>query len=123
MRRVGLSEAQARKDYRKINVLRWPYHENDRAQAERVTEGHVKVVTDHKGHILGAAIVGEHAGEVIQMWSLAISQGLKIKAMTGWIAPYPTLGEINKRAAYRYYANAAASPMVRRVIDFVKRFR
>jgi len=120
---VGLSEAQARKDYRKINVLRWPYHENDRAQAERVTEGHVKVVTDHKGHILGAAIVGEHAGEVIQMWSLAISQGLKIKAMTGWIAPYPTLGEINKRAAYRYYASAAANPMVRKVIDFVKRFR
>ena len=64
-------------------MLRWPYHENDRAQAERATDGHIKVVTDKKGRILGATIVGVHAGELIQMWSLAISQGLKIKAMTG----------------------------------------
>ena len=82
-----------------IQVLRWPYHENDRAQAERATEGFVKVVTDRKGRILGAGIVGEHAGELIQIWSLAISQRLKITAMTEWIAPYPTLGEISKRAA------------------------
>ena len=69
------------------------------------------MATDHKGHILGAAIVGEHAGEVIQMWSLAISQGLKIKAMTGWIAPYPTLGEINKRV--RPTAIMPTPPLVR----------
>jgi pyruvate/2-oxoglutarate dehydrogenase complex dihydrolipoamide dehydrogenase (E3) component len=118
---VGLTEQQAEKQQIAINVLRWPYHENDRAQAERATEGHVKVLTDKKGRILGATIAGLHAGEVIQMWSLAISQGLKIKAMTDWISPYPTLGEINKRAAYRYYATAAASPFLRGVIGFLAR--
>jgi len=118
---VGLSEQQAEKQQIAVNVLRWPYHENDRAQAERATEGHIKVLTDKKGRILGATIVGLHAGEAIQMWSLAISQGLRIKAMTDWISPYPTLGEINKRAAYRYYATAAASPFVRRVIGFLAR--
>ena len=41
-----------------IRVLRWPYHENDRAQAERETSGHIKVITDKKGKILGATIVG-----------------------------------------------------------------
>ena len=56
------------------------------------------------------------------MWSLAISQRLKIKAMTDWISPYPTLGEINKRAAYRYYATAPSNPMVRKVIDFLAKF-
>ena len=57
---------------------------------------------------------GEQAGELIQMWSLAISQGLDIKAMTQWISPYPTLSEINKRAAFGYYATAAANPLVRK---------
>ena len=110
---IGMTEAQARETHGKINVLRWPYHENDRAQAERETAGHVKVITSKKGLILGASIVGSHAGELIQMWSLALSQGLNIKAMTAWISPYPTLSEINKRAAFRYYATAASHPLVR----------
>ncbi len=119
---VGLTEEQARKDNKRIGVLRWPYHENDRAQAERATEGHVKVVTDRGGRILGATIAGEHAGDLIQMWVLAISQKMKIKAMTGWISPYPTLTEINKRAAYRYYATAPSNPLVRKVIGFLAKF-
>ena len=65
---------------------------------------------------MGASIVGAHAGELIQMWSLALSQKLKIRAMTDWISPYPTLSEINKRVAFRYYATAAGKPLVRKVI-------
>lgn len=118
---AGLTEAEARKRHGKVHVYRWPYHENDRAQAERATEGFVKVVTDGKGRIRGASIVGSQAGELIQMWSLAISQGLNIKAMTQWISPYPTLTEINKRAAFGYYAEAAAKPLVRRVIGWLAR--
>ncbi len=116
---VGLMEDQAKKRHGKIKVLRWPFQENDRAQADRVTDGFIKVITTKKGKILGASIVGDHAGEVIQMWSLAISQGMNIKAMTAWISPYPTLTEINKRAAYGYYAGAASSPMVRTVVDWL----
>ena len=44
-----------------------------------------------RGRILGASIVGEHAGELIQMWSLAISQKMKIKAMTDWIGGFAKL--------------------------------
>jgi len=121
MAHVGLTEVQARERFGDgISVLRWPYHENDRAIAERQTEGHVKVVTDKKGRIVGASIVGHNAGEIIQMWVLAISQKMKIKAMTDWISPYPTLAEVNKRAAYRFYANAASSPMVRRVVGLMR---
>ncbi|MFM1816341.1 MAG: hypothetical protein RLZ98_3036 [Pseudomonadota bacterium] len=119
---VGLTEAEAKERYGMINVLRWPFHENDRAQAERATHGCVKVITNRKGRILGAAIVGESAGELIQMWSLAISQRMNIKAMTAWTSPYPTLSEVNKRAAYRYYQTAASSPLVRAVIGFLARF-
>ena len=119
---VGLTEEAARKAHSKINVLRWPYHENDRAQAERETEGHIKVVTAGNGRILGATIVGAQAGELISMWSLAVSQKMNIKAMIGWISPYPTLSEINKRAAYRYYATAPSSPWVRKIIGFLAKF-
>ena len=118
---VGMTEEQARKAGHKVGVLRWPFHENDRAQAERETEGFVKVITGAKGQILGASIVGSHAGELIQMWSLAISQGIKIKAMTEWISPYPTLAEVNKRAATRYFVNVPSNPMVRRVIRWLKK--
>jgi pyruvate/2-oxoglutarate dehydrogenase complex dihydrolipoamide dehydrogenase (E3) component len=103
-------------------VFRWPYQENDRAQAERTTDGFVKVVTDGRGRIVGAGIVGAQAGELIQMWVLALAQGLNIKDMAEWISPYPTLSEINKRAAYGYYTRAASSPMVRTAIKWLAKF-
>jgi pyruvate/2-oxoglutarate dehydrogenase complex dihydrolipoamide dehydrogenase (E3) component len=119
---VGLSEAEAMKRYRKIRVLRWAYRENDRAHAEGVTTGHLKVVTDRDGKILGAGIVGAAAAELIQFWSLAISQNLNVKDVAGWVAPYPTLSEINKRLAYSYYSGRAANPTLRKAINFLARF-
>lgn len=116
---VGLTEDQARKRHGKVHVYRWPMHENDRAQAERATAGFVKVVTSSSGKILGASIVGTAAGELIQMWSLAVSQGMNIKAMTQWISPYPTLSEVNRRVAFGTYAAAATNPMVRKLIGWL----
>jgi len=116
---VGLREEEARRRSGRIRIYRWPYCENDRAHAERATTGLVKVVTEASGRVKGAGIVGEQAGELIQMWSLAVSQGLDIKAMTHWISPYPTLSEVNKRAAFGYYAAAAASPLVRKTIGWL----
>jgi len=118
---VGLLEDMARRQYGRVRVYRWPYSENDRAQTERATGGFVKVVTDAKGRVKGASIVGEQAGELVQMWSLAIAQGLNIKAMTQWISPYPTLSEVNKRAAFGYYAAAAANPLVRKTVSWLSR--
>ena len=118
---AGLTEEQARQQYGKIQVYRWPYFENDRAQAELATHGMVKVVTDRKGIIRGAGIVGAQAGELIQMWSLAMTQGLAIKNMAQWMSPYPTLSEINKRAAFGYYATAAANPLLRKVIGWLRK--
>ena len=87
---VGLTEAQARERHGAIRVLRWPYHDNDRAQTERETHGHIKVVTTTKGLILGATIVGAEAGELITTWTLAINHGLNIRAFAEIVVPYPT---------------------------------
>lgn len=119
---VGLTEAEARKRRYKVNVLRWPYHENDRAQAERETEGHVKVVTDRKGRILGATIAGAHAGEQITAWTLAIGQRLNIRVFAGIVVPYPTFSEAGKRAAIEFFRPRLAAPWVRRLIVFLRRF-
>ena len=119
---VGLTEARARERFKTIRVLRWPYHENDRAQAERETHGHVKIITKKNGLILGATIVGAHAGELITTWTLALAQGLNIRAMTGIVMPYPTLSEIGKRAAITHFSSSLNSPRVRRLIGFLRRF-
>ena len=95
---VGMTEAQATKAGQTIRILRFPYAENDRAISEHHKNGFIKVITDKKGRILGATIVGLNAGEIIQMWTFAITQKMKIKAMTEFISPYPTLSEISKRA-------------------------
>jgi pyruvate/2-oxoglutarate dehydrogenase complex dihydrolipoamide dehydrogenase (E3) component len=120
---AGLTEAQARAAHGDdITVLRWPYHENDRAQAERETFGLVKAVTTKSGKILGATILGAHAGELIQVWVLTISQGLNIKALAGMIAPYPTLGEISKRAAGSYFTPKLFGQRTQRVVRLLSRF-
>ncbi len=116
---VGLTEAQAREAGIAVRVLRWEMTENDRARAERRTEGKIKVVVNRKGRVLGATIVGVHAGELIQPWILAISRNMKIGAMAGMIAPYPTLGEAGKRVAGSFYADALYSPKVRRMVRWL----
>ena len=119
---VGLREEQARERHGEIRVLRWSYGENDRARAELATDGMIKVVTAKNGRILGASIVGVHAGELIQPWILALSSKMKIGKMAGYIAPYPTMGEIGKRAAGSYYIPSLFSERTRKVVRFLARF-
>jgi pyruvate/2-oxoglutarate dehydrogenase complex dihydrolipoamide dehydrogenase (E3) component len=118
---VGLTEVQARERRIAIRVLRWPYHENDRAQAERATAGHIKVVTDRRGTVLGATIAGASAGELITAWTLAVSQRLNVKAVAGIVVPYPTFSEIGKRAAITYFTPSLTSNWVRRIIGLLRR--
>jgi len=119
---VGLTEAEARTQGGDIRILRWPFHENDRAQAEGETRGLIKAVTTPKGEILGCGIVGPQSGELIQTWVLAMSQKIKIGAVAQMIAPYPTLGEVSKRAAGSFYTPKLFSDKTRRIVRFLARF-
>jgi pyruvate/2-oxoglutarate dehydrogenase complex dihydrolipoamide dehydrogenase (E3) component len=118
---VGSSEAAARAQG-PIRLLRWPLAENDRAQAEHLHRGFIKIVTNMRGRILGADIVGPSAGEMIHFWTLAVSQKLKIGAVAGMIAPYPTLAEIGKRAAGNYYLPKLFCERTKRLVRFLARF-
>jgi pyruvate/2-oxoglutarate dehydrogenase complex dihydrolipoamide dehydrogenase (E3) component len=101
---VGLSEAAAQDQGLTHEVLRWPFAENDRARAEHATEGLIKVVASRRGKVLGATIVGAHAGELILPWVLALERRLPLSAMASVVAPYPTLSEVSKRAAGSYFS-------------------
>ena len=120
---VGLSEAAAREQYGdRIKVLTFPFSDIDRARTERETDGMIKVITTNKGKILGAGIAGPHAGELIHPWGVAITGKLKIGTMASYIAPYPTLGEISKRAAGSFYTPSLFSSRTRMVVKFLSLF-
>lgn len=120
---VGLTEGQAKEQHgESVRVLTWPYEENDRARAERVTQGLVKAVVAKNGRILGCGIAGPQAGELIQVWVLAMSQNLKIGSIASMIAPYPTLGEVSKRAAGSFYTPSLFSERTRKVVRFLSKF-
>ncbi|MBX2853489.1 MAG: FAD-dependent oxidoreductase [Rhodobacteraceae bacterium] len=120
---VGWTEAQARAEIGdRTQTIEWGFKDNDRAQAERHTKGLIKAVLDNSGRIHGASIVGPQAGELIQIWALALSKGLKIKDLTGMVAPYPTLGEVSKRAAGQFFAPKLFSDRTRGIVRFLLRF-
>ncbi len=96
---VGLSEAAARARVKSIRVLRAPFSENPRARIAFAPDGHVKIVTDSNGIILGAGIVGSHARELIGIFSLAIAQRLSAADLDAVVATASTLTQACRTAA------------------------
>ncbi len=120
---VGLTEAEARRKHGSaLEVVRFHYDHNDRAVAERKTKGFIKVMVA-RGKPVGASIVGYQAGELINLWALALANRLKMSQIAAMVAPYPTIGEINKRAAGAYFSpRLFESDLVKRVVGLVQRF-
>ena len=119
---VGLTAAGAEAAGLKVKALTFPFEENDRARAERETEGFVKVLVDGKGRVHGATIVGARAGELVQLWGLVIQERIGIGKVAQMIAPYPTLSEADKRAAGAYYTPKLFSGRTRGLVHFLSRF-
>jgi pyruvate/2-oxoglutarate dehydrogenase complex dihydrolipoamide dehydrogenase (E3) component len=117
---VGWTEAQARAAGRRPEVLRWRLEDNDRAQAQRRTEGLVKLVVAG-GRVLGAGIVAPHAGEMIGVWTLAVRRRISLSVIADLIVPYPTLAEAAKRAAGVPYARKLFAGGTRRLAGVLTR--
>lgn len=121
--KVGLTEAQAQKKHGSaLEVVRFDFHHNDRLIAERKTKGLIKVMVV-KGRPVGASIAGHMAGELIGMWAMAIANKMKMSAIANTVLPYPTVSEVNKRAAGAYFSpRLFENPTVKRVVGFVQRW-
>ncbi|MGY9047958.1 dihydrolipoamide dehydrogenase [Puniceibacterium antarcticum] len=120
---VGLTEEQAKQEHGlNVEVVRSHYAHNDRAIAERRTTGLIKVMVV-RGRPVGATIIGHQAGELINLWALVLANGLKMKHVANMVAPYPTIGELNKRAAGAYFSpRLFESATVKRIVGIVQRW-
>ena len=121
---IGPTEDEAIRKHGKgsITTVRFDYSGNDRAIAQGKTDGFIKVMV-MGGKPIGATIVGDQAGELIGVWALAIANKMKMSAVAGMVAPYPTLGEINKRAAGAYFGpKLFENPTVKKVVGYVQRY-
>jgi len=117
--RVGLNETDAREQGIEYEVTRYGIDDLDRAIADSEAHGFVKVLTiPGKDRILGVTIVGEHAGDLIAEYVLAMRHGLGLNKILGTIHIYPTLAEANKYAAGEW----KRAHVPERLLEWVARF-
>ena len=119
---IGMSEQLARETHSDVRVVKWDFDENDRAIAERNMAGGVKIIARKNGKILGASIVGESAGDLIQIVAVAMANKTKIIGLTKIISPYPSRGEAIKRAASSWYTDAVFGPKAKTLSGLLTRF-
>lgn len=121
--RVGLNEAEAKAQGVAYEVTRYGIDDLDRAIADGSAHGFVKVLTvPGKDHILGATIVGEHAGDLLAEFVLAMKHGLGLNKILGTIHSYPTFAEANKYAAGEW-RKAHVNARALRLLEGLHRWR
>ena len=117
--RVGLNEIEAKEQGIEVEVTRYGIDDLDRAIADGEAHGFVKVLTaPGKDKILGVTIVGEHAGDLIAEYVMAMKHGLGLNKILGTIHIYPTLAEANKFAAGEW--KRAHAPQ--KLLEWVEKF-
>ncbi len=120
---VGITEKEAAKRGDEVVTFTKEFADTDRAILDGETEGHVRLYMNRQdGRLLGATIVGSHAGESIGEAVLAIKQKLKVADLSGVIHPYPTQAEAIKRAADLQY-RSRLKPWMRRILNKYFRYR
>jgi pyruvate/2-oxoglutarate dehydrogenase complex dihydrolipoamide dehydrogenase (E3) component len=119
---IGVSETVARQQHRDVRIWRYPLAENERAVADRIPDGVLKVIATSDGRILGASVLGREAAEHVALWSLAMEGGLPIAAMAGLAAAYPSRGDVARAlAASTVVASLTARPR-KRIIRLLGKF-
>jgi pyruvate/2-oxoglutarate dehydrogenase complex dihydrolipoamide dehydrogenase (E3) component len=113
---IGFNEKRARKEGIEYRILEESFAENDRALAEGEASGKIKILIDAGGRLLGCQIIGSHAGEIIHEWIIAVSGGLKLSTLAGAVHIYPTISEISKRVAGRFFAEKIFSDKTKHIL-------
>ena len=104
-----------------VDVVKFGMDALDRAIADHSTRGFIKLVV-RKGRLIGAHVIGQHAGEVIHELALAIQQNMKLSKITTLVHAYPTYSQMNRRAAGQYFTASLFSPKTRKLVKFINRW-
>ena len=111
---VGATQKQLDEDGAKYETYKFPYNMIDRAVTDEKTEGWIYVYAKKfNGKILGADVVGTHAGEMISQYALAMKNGVTLKNMADTIYPYPSYGLGARRAADQWYVKSQSVGVVK----------
>jgi len=112
---VGVTEDEAKKQGLKVGVAKFPWAASGRAIANTRDEGFTKLIFDHETHrLVGGAIVGTHAGDLISELALAVEMGADATDIAKTIHPHPTLGESVGMAAELYEGVCTDLPPVKK---------
>jgi pyruvate/2-oxoglutarate dehydrogenase complex dihydrolipoamide dehydrogenase (E3) component len=111
---VGATEKELRESGTSFEVYKFPFSKIDRAITDGNTTGMIKVYAKKwSGEILGASIVGAHAGEMISQYALAMRNGVSLRDFADTIHPYPSYGLGARRAADQWYIRNQSETMVK----------
>ena len=117
---VGLTEVEARDQGLEPAVLRFSFRDIDRAVTDAQSAGLVKLIT-RRGRILGASVLGPHAGELLHEIALAMKVGAGLADISATIHAYPTLAQVHRRTANMAYAPKLFRPATRRLVRWMQR--
>lgn len=118
---LGITEDEAKEKGINVDIYKTEYGAVDRAVTDSEKDGLVKVITDKKGYILGAHIVGAKAGEIIQGFIIAKSMRMPLSKLATPLFIYPTLSELVKKTAAKPLLEKLNSPLVKFVIRMLRR--
>ncbi len=122
--RVGLTPAQAEEQHKQVRIVKLPWSDIDRAQAEDETIGFIKLVlAGKKEEIVGAHLIGAHAGEILAELTLAMQQHLTISDIYNTIHTYPTLSTGIQQAAFQAYLSGPRVISNRKIVQTISSFR
>ena len=117
---VGLTEKQAREKGVNVQVMKKEFRSYGRTVADGRPEGFIKVVTDAKGRIWGATIVGEAASELIHEWTMAIQYKKRMHHVMMMQHAFPAISMINKMIAEDWMMGKMNSGWVRKLVNMLK---
>mgnify|MGYP001627755934 CR=1 FL=1 len=119
---IGLTEREAREKHGDIQVIRQELAGNDRARADRATDGWLKLII-YRGKPVGVSIIADHGGEMLATWAQALSTKTRLSRLSGVVLPYPTVSEVSKAATGAYFSSKLfGNPWVERVARLIQRF-
>jgi len=122
--RAGLTSDEAEKQYKQIHIVKFPWAEIDRAQAESETTGFIKfVLTGKKNEIVGVHMIGAQAGELLGELALAMRHHLSLKDILDTIHAYPTMATGIQQAAFEAYLEGTAAASNRKIVQTVLSLR
>ncbi|WP_031479083.1 dihydrolipoyl dehydrogenase family protein [Maridesulfovibrio frigidus] len=113
---VGLNESAAKAQGIKYSTVIEEFSGSDRALAEGEARGRIKIVLNRRGKPLGVQIAAVHAGELLGEWVAAVNGGVGLATLAGAIHPYPTMSEMNKKAAGKLIGEKIFSDNVRKIL-------